>query len=111
MNLAARIEQEWARETELKETGIPALLRLCEVANGGSGQCHHVRRFLLGLYNCDTWPFELTRLRNLDANLRDDCFAVLALDVAGYREIHSYVKGGDDLWREWWAWETPDSED
>lgn len=94
--------QEAQREQD--ET-MEALLLLCRTANGGSGQCHHVRRFLLGLYNSNKWPFELIRLRNLDRNLRDACLRVLELDIKAYQEIHEYVKDGDELWKKWWKWE------
>ena len=76
-----------------------------EVAQGDSGQCRHVRRFLLGLYNSHKWPFELIRLRNLDSNLLDDCLAVLELDARGGNEVHTYIKNGDELWKSWWAME------
>lgn len=97
-----------ARREQQQKDSLDALLRLCKVAQGGSGQCHHVRRFLLGLYNCKKWPFELNRLRNLDRNIAEDCFTVLRLDVAAYQEIHQYIKNGDQLWRSWW--ELEDSE-
>lgn len=100
-----RYRQERKRKTD--ET-MAALMLLCETAQGGSGQCHHVRRFLLGLYNCDRWPFELNRLRVLDKKLKDACFKVLDLDVAGYQEIHTYIKNGDELWRKWWKMEDND---
>ncbi|MCG2581938.1 MAG: hypothetical protein KA296_13785 [Marinobacter sp.] len=104
----ARIAEAEEKRERAKERGMDPLLRLCKVAQGDSGQCHHVRRFLLGLYNGYRWPFDLIRLRNLDSNLLDDCLAVLELDARGGHEVHTYIKGGEDLWRSWWAMEDND---
>lgn len=96
--MAAQRQQQADNEA----AGIPALLRLVEVAQKNSGQPRHIRRFLLGLYNGDAWPFELNRLRNLDADLKEDALAVLRMDMSPRREVHTYIEGGDELWREWW---------
>jgi len=103
--IRARMAEAEEKRKKARELGADALLRLCKVAQGGSGQCHHVRRFLLGLYNCHKWPFELNRLKNLDSNLLDDCLAVLELDARGGHEVHTYIKGGDELWKSWWEME------
>lgn len=91
------------QRTEVKEKGIPAVQRLYQVAQGGSGQCHALRRFLLALYNGQEWPFDLTRLRGLDAELHTDCMAVLALDAWGGREVHAYVASGEELAQAFWG--------
>lgn len=103
--IRARMAEAQAKREAIKKQGPEALLRLYKVAQGDSGQCRHVRRFLLGLYNSHKWPFELIRLRNLDSNLLDDCLAVLELDARGGNEVHTYIKNGDELWKSWWAME------
>ncbi len=82
-----------------QQTGLPALVRLTEVAQRSSGQSAVVGRFLLGLYNGPQYPFELTDLRRLDAELHQDCLAVLELDWQPAREVHEYVDNGDRIWR------------
>jgi hypothetical protein len=80
------------------EAGIPALLRLAEIAEGDTGQAATVRRFLLGLYNGYRFPFNLITLRGLDKVLFDDCLAVLKLDARATRqEVHHYVDNGGEL--------------
>jgi hypothetical protein len=86
---------------------LEALLRLVDVAQGDSGQCRHVRRFLLGLYNAEKWPFELNRLRALDLELTMACLAVLELDaVSPERDIHEYINGGGTLFQRFWEMES-----
>jgi hypothetical protein len=96
--IAAQRQQQADKEAG----GIPALRRLVEVAQKNSGQSRHIRRFLLGIYNAHAWPFELNRLRNLDASLQADALAVLQMDMTARREVHLYIEDGDGLWREWW---------
>lgn len=84
------------------EAGIPALMRLADVAERDSGQANTVRSFLLGLYNGYRFPFNLVRLRGLDKTLFDDCMAVLTLDArATAKEVHQYLDGGDDRFERW----------
>lgn len=86
---------------------LEALVRLVDVAQGHSGQSHHVRRFLLGLYNAEEWPFELHRLRALDADLQRACLTVLELDICHpARELHQYLEDGDRIFGEFWAHES-----
>jgi len=88
-------------ETErhaVTEAGIPALIRLAEIAEGDTGQAATVRRFLLGLYNGYRFPFNLITLRGLDKALFDDCIAVLKLDARATRqEVHHYFDNGGEL--------------
>jgi len=95
-------ENRRLRQQEAEAEGIPALRRLVEVAQKNSGQPRHIRRFLLSLYNGDAWPFALNRLRNLDADLQADALAVLRMDMTPRHEVHTYIEGGEALWREWW---------
>ncbi|OAI19856.1 hypothetical protein A1507_05750 [Methylomonas koyamae] len=82
--------------------GIPALLRLADVAERDSGQANTVRSFLLGLYNGYRFPFNLVRLRGLDKTLFDDCLLVLTLDArATAKEVHQYLDNGGDRFERW----------
>lgn len=62
----------------IRQAGIEALHRLLPVAQGHSGQSGVISRFLLGLYNGQDNPFEMTELRRIDAVLFDDCIRRLA---------------------------------
>ena len=99
------LEQEEKRRQQREESGLPALKLLIDAAHSGGGQARHIRRFLLGLYNANHWPFELYRLRALDTELLQAALHVLALDWNG-REIHTYVPGGDELFQSWWERES-----
>lgn len=83
-------------EQDIIETrGAAALQRLFTVANGHSGQCRYIARFLLGLYNGTRFPFDLTDLRAIDDALFEDCMVVLRMDARlTRREVHLYVEGG-----------------
>ncbi|WNB74841.1 DUF7673 family protein [Methylomonas koyamae] len=82
--------------------GIPALIRLADVAERDSGQANTVRSFLLGLYNGYRFPFNLVRLRGLDKALFDDCLLVLTLDArATAKEVHQYLDDGADRFERW----------
>jgi hypothetical protein len=84
------------------EAGIPALVRLAEIAEADTGQAETVRRFLLGLYNGYRFPFNLITLRGLDKALFDDCLAVLKLDARATRqEVHHYIDNGGELFERW----------
>ena len=92
-------EEKWRQQRE--DAGLPALTTLIDAAHSGGGQARHIRRFLLGLYNASRWPFELNRLRALDTELQQAALQVLALDWNS-REVHTYVRGGDQLFQSWW---------
>lgn len=85
-----------------EEAGVLALHRLARVAQGESGQCRYVRRFLLGLYNGTSWPLDMTCLRALDSALQNDVLAVLRMDMTPRVEIHQRIEDGQALFREWW---------
>ncbi len=73
------------------EKQLAALNRLWEIANGGSGQCKIVAKFLLGLYNGETYPFNLNDFRGLDTNIFIDCLNVLQMDSQPYKEVHELL--------------------
>ena len=43
-----------------------------------TGGTRRIRRFLLGLFDGDDYPFDLTSLSGLDSNLFESCLVVLA---------------------------------
>ncbi|WP_432263274.1 DUF7673 family protein [Cupriavidus sp. TMH.W2] len=93
---------EWQREMrEAKatqdaahEAGIPALRRLFKIANGNSGQCRKVAAFLLGLYNGQRFPFDMTDFRAVDQAIFEDMLLVLRMDSHLKQEVHNYFENG-----------------
>lgn len=80
---------------QIEESGFEALQRLYEIACRDTGQARKVAAFLLGLYNGDRFPFDLTDLRGLDDSLFEDCIAVLRMDARLTRqEVHNYFDRG-----------------
>ena len=65
-----------------------ALRHLWVIANGHSGQCRIVARFLLGLYNGTRFPFDMTDFRCLDSELFEECLTVLRMDNTPAAEVH-----------------------
>ncbi|MBZ9559031.1 MULTISPECIES: hypothetical protein [unclassified Modicisalibacter] len=86
-----------------------ALKHLISAARGHSGQSHHLRRFLLGIYNGYDWPFELHRLRALDSGLAHDALVVLTEATFGSSEIHHWISNGDAVFLELWEREKADA--
>jgi len=92
-----RREKIIAQQKQLIASGVPALERLMAIAErNASGQARHISLFLLGLYNGERFPFDLTNLRAIDGALQDDCLAVLEMDAKACRqEVHRYfIDGG-----------------
>lgn len=84
---------------QLQAAGIPALQHLLKVAQGDTGQCRIIARFLLGLYNDNRFPFPLTDLRCIDTELFEDCMTVLRMDArACQKEVHCYFEDGGRIW-------------
>lgn len=83
-----------------------SLGRLIDVASGCSGQSHHVRRLLLGIFNAYDWPFELNRLRALDIDLAQAALDVIAASVTASEEIHAAVPDGNRIFHEFWKIES-----
>lgn len=76
--------------------GIPALLRLYDIATQYGYESHHqiIAKFLLGCYNGMRFPFDLTELRGLDLTNFFDCIAVLEMDHRPTQEVHLYFENG-----------------
>ena len=82
-------------QSNIEESGFEALQHLYEIACRETGQARKVAAFLLGLYNGDRFPFDLTDLRGLDDDLFIDCMAVLRMDARLTRkEVHNYFTQG-----------------
>jgi len=109
VDLAKKIEDIQNQQREVISIGKPALFRLVEVARRNTGQSIKVRRFLLGLYNGHSFPFDLTEFRGLDESLFNDCIKVLTMDArATVKEIHLYIDQGEELFKEWARAESKD---
>ncbi len=74
-----------------QDNPMEALTRLIKAAQGDSHQSHHVRRFLLGLYNAEEWPFEMNR-------------------VTCERDIHEYLENGGTIFQQFWQQESASSD-
>lgn len=98
----SEIEAYSLMNSKCRDEGLPALKRLFEIAHNDTGQAVKVRLFLLGLFNGESFPFDLTMLRGLDVDLKLDCFRVLALDCfATQKEVHQYY---DEMPKTFKAW-------
>ena len=100
--LAQVMNETRQRQLEAEKEGFPALEHLICVDQGHSGQSHHLRRLLLALYNGDSWPFEMQRLRGLDPALQADALAVIQMATYSGHEIHTFIEGGDALLKRFW---------
>lgn len=114
--MSAEIKAEFARQRaendrrqamrpQVDQEGREALKRLFAVAQGNSGQCRYVAAFLLGLYNGNRFPFDLTNFRAIDGALFDDCVAVMKMDSQPRQEVHRYFEEGgkkfEQLAKDW----------
>lgn len=87
---------------EITERARPALQRIVKAieANPGTGQSRRLARFLAGLYNGQDYPFDLTELRGLDAELANACLDYLKYDRLGIKEVHKHLINDEkDLYR------------
>lgn len=87
----AKLAMLEAEKPLIEQAGVEALQRLLPVAQRDTGQSRVVARFLLGLYNGNRFPFDLTDLRGIDLDLFEDCMVVLQMDaLVQRREVHNY---------------------
>lgn len=98
-DLYQRMQVMQHQRAAVQASGLPALCRLVIVAQRNSGQSGVVARFLLGLYDGRTYPFNLTELRGLDQELHSDCMAVLIMDWSPEREVHEMIEGGHHIFQ------------
>jgi hypothetical protein len=92
--MRAKLAAREARIPADRERGEAALRRLMPIAQGHSGQCRFVARFLLGLYNGTRFPFDLTDMRCVDGEIFDDFLDVLRMDFTPLQEVHMYFQSG-----------------
>lgn len=85
----------------LVTNGVKAILPLVKVALGNTGQSQYVRRFLLGLFNSRSWPFDLLSLRCLDSDLQKACISLLTLNVLDKsRDMRDYFADGTAMYHQ-----------
>lgn len=102
--LEARMAQYENWRSEQRAT-IPqtqhALVRLLHAAlhGTGDGQSEICRDFLLGLWDGQQHPFNLSRLRRLEIEQWQDCMAVLQLQQYSLSPVHLSIKDGERLWQ------------
>lgn len=91
---AGSSESTW--RAQLEEAGFEALQRLyAEAVADVLGVGRICARFLLGLYNGNRFPFDLTDLRLLPTGLLKDAVAALHMDARLTRqEVHLYFADG-----------------
>lgn len=70
---------------------MDALLRLWKMAQADHGGANVAAKFLLGLYNGERFPFDLTELRRLDLDTFNDVLRVLRMDFTPYKEVHELL--------------------
>lgn len=102
----AALQAHQAQVPTIRIAGIQALNRLVPIALRNSGQSRVLGRFLLGLYNGEEFPFDLTDLRGLDLALFKDCLSALMMDYSPDKEVHERIQGGSAIWQlliEQWA--------
>ena len=98
--LAAEIVAMNKTRQENREAGEAALKRLLPIAQRDTGQSGVVACFLLGLYNGERFPFDLTELRRLDRKIFEDCLAVLRMDWSPEKEVHRYFERGNEIFEQ-----------
>ena len=78
-----------------------ALVRLLHAAlqGSGDGQSEVCRDFLLGLWDGQEHPFNLSRLRRLEIEQWQDCMSVLQLQQYSLSPIHLCIKDGERIWQ------------
>lgn len=99
----SRFQQQAQQAQSQRETvaaeGLESLYKLYEAAQGDTGQCRVVARFLVGLYNGQRFPFDLTDLRTIDDALFEHCMRLLRMDARQCKqEVHTYFDNGSARW-------------
>lgn len=97
-----------ARETAEARITARALEALQLIAaaidqHQGTGQARRLVAFVAGLYNGHDYPFDLTELRALDADLASACLDYLNYDRLGHREVHQHLPDGERQLHGWLA--------
>lgn len=78
---------------ERARTGLQRIVKAIE-QHPGTGQTRRLVRFLAGVYNGSEFPFDLTDLRALDAELANACIDYLNYDRLAKAEVHTHLPDG-----------------
>jgi hypothetical protein len=81
---------------EIMERAMVGLQKIVKAIeeNPGTGQTGRLARFLAGVYNGNEFPFDLTDLRVLDAELANACIDYLNYDRLAKAEVHTHLPDG-----------------
>jgi hypothetical protein len=92
----ARLNTAAEDANEVMERARIGLLRIVKAVEDhpGTGQARRLVRFLAGVYNGNDFPFDLTDLRALDADLASACIDYLNYDRLAKAEVHTHLPGG-----------------
>lgn len=71
-------------------TGLQVIVKAIE-DHPGTGQTRRLTKFLAGMYNGGEYPFDLTDLRALDADLANACIDYLNYDRLSKAEVHTHL--------------------
>lgn len=74
------------------DAGIPALERLYELAQGVTHESYIAGLFLVGFYDGKRFPFNLSRLKELQPSNFMDCMLVMHLEFQARQEIYDYLE-------------------
>lgn len=78
---------------ERARTGLQRIVKAVE-DHPRSGQARRLVRFLAGVYNGHEFPFDLTDLRAVDAELANACIDYLNYDRLNKAEVHTHLPEG-----------------
>ena len=78
---------------ERARSGLQRIVKAIE-EHPGTGQTRRLVRFLAGVYNGSDFPFDLTDLRALDADLANACIDYLNYDRLAKAEVHTHLPDG-----------------
>lgn len=84
-------DHRMAESQAIEEGARKALERLASVAYDDTGQSHTCRRFLLGLYNGQEWPTNLSLLRGLDPDLQDAYLLALRYSTLSSQDADEFA--------------------
>ena len=80
---------------------VASLHRLVELAAlSDTGQASVAAKVVLGTYNGDAFPLDLTEIGRLDTALFEDAINVIRLRVQHHVEPHNFYVDGDALFQE-----------
>ena len=85
--------EDTLKAMERAQTGLQRIVKAIE-EHPGTGQARRLVRFLAGVYNGGDFPFDLTDLRALDAELANACIDYLNYDRSGKVEAHTHLPDG-----------------